>query len=114
VLLARELAGTGPTATAGARARLVVRALALGYGLIAAIDAPDLEQAFGRLAAADIATDEDERSRLGLVLAVGDAGARSRVLAAHYVRPLARDQHGHLQRLPPAVIATWDIASDRF
>ena len=27
---------------------------------------------------------------------------------AHYVRPLARDAHGHSQRLDPAVLATWD------
>jgi hypothetical protein len=31
-----------------------------------------------------------------------------RVGAAHYVRPLHRDEHGHPQLLGPAVIATWD------
>jgi hypothetical protein len=36
------------------------------------------------------------------------------VVAAHYVRPVARDQHGHLQRLGPAVLATWDPAEDAF
>ena len=35
-------------------------------------------------------------------------------MAAHYVRPVARDQHGHLQRLGPAVLATWDPATDEF
>ena len=34
--------------------------------------------------------------------------------AAHYVRPTARDEHGHTQRLGPAVLATWDPATDRF
>jgi len=114
VLLARDLAGEGPDATAGARARLVVRALALGYGLIAAMDAPDLESLYARLGGPDIGTVEDERSRLGVVLTVADVGRGSRVVAAHYVRPLARDQHGHVQRLPPAVLATWNMATDTF
>ena len=35
-------------------------------------------------------------------------------MAAHYVRPTARDEHGHTQRLGPAVLATWDAATDRF
>ena len=39
-------------------------------------------------------------------------GGRRRVVAAHYVRPVARDVHGHLQRLGPAVLATWDPATD--
>jgi hypothetical protein len=30
------------------------------------------------------------------------------------VRPVARDQHGHLQRLGPAVLATWDPNEDVF
>jgi hypothetical protein len=36
------------------------------------------------------------------------------VIAAHYLRPVARDVHGHVQRLGPAVLATWDPASDKF
>jgi hypothetical protein len=48
------------------------------------------------------------------VLAVGEVGCGPRVLAAHYVRPVARDQHGHVQRLPPAVLATWNMAADSF
>ncbi len=41
---------------------------------------------------------------------VGGAGAPSpaRVVAAHYLRPVARDVAGHVQRLGPAVLATWD------
>lgn len=112
VLLAHDLAGGGPQATTGPRARLVVRSLAVGYGLVAAIDAVDLQAVLDRLDAPDIAADEDERSRLGLVLAIGELARGPRVLAAHYVRPLARDQHGHLQRLPPAVLATWAMATD--
>jgi hypothetical protein len=37
-----------------------------------------------------------------------------RVVAVHYVRPVARDQHGHIQRLGPAVLATWDEDADEF
>ena len=48
-----------------------------------------------------------------LVLRLADDGRR-RVVAAHYVRPVARDLHGHLQRLGPAVLATWDPATDEF
>ncbi|HEX5828580.1 MAG TPA: hypothetical protein VFY23_13730 [Candidatus Limnocylindrales bacterium] len=114
VLVVRDLAGEGPGATAGARARLVVRSLSVGYGLLAEMDGPDLEAVLNRLATPDIGTDEDERSRLGAVLAVADVAAGPRVLAAHYVRPLARDQHGHLQRMPPAVLATWSMGADAF
>jgi hypothetical protein len=58
---------------------------------------------------------DDELSRLGVVLVVRQVGSdRRRVVAAHYLRPVARDVHGHVQRLGPAVLATWDPASDTF
>lgn len=114
VLLTRDLAGEGAAATGGARARLAVRALALGYGLIAGITAEGLEGVLARLHETAIGTDEDERSRLGIVLAIGEPPARPRVCAAHYVRPLARDTHGHVQRLPPAVLATWNPDTNGF
>ena len=38
------------------------------------------------------------------------ATAGAAVVAAHYVRPIARDVHGHVQRLGPAVLSTWDPA----
>ena len=34
-------------------------------------------------------------------------------MAAHYARPVARDEHGHSQRLPPAVLAAHDQGADR-
>jgi hypothetical protein len=114
VIVAHDLAGRGPRATGGERARLAVRALAVGYGLVATIDEPDLEAVFQRLHRPPVNTDDDERSRLGVVLAVGDVGRGARVLVAHYVRPVARDQHGHVQRLPPAVLATWNMTTDTF
>ena len=36
------------------------------------------------------------------------SGRDQRVVAAHYLRPGARDAGGHVQRLGPAVLATWD------
>ncbi|MBM4409269.1 MAG: hypothetical protein FJ038_11925 [Chloroflexi bacterium] len=58
---------------------------------------------------------DDELSALGVVLVVGQvAGRGTRVLAAHYVRPVARDAHGHVQRLSPAVLTTFDAESDTF
>lgn len=65
---------------------------------------------------------QDERSFLGCVLVLGEdapspveaadpamAPARAlRVLAAHYVRPLHRDEQGHAQLLGPAILASWD------
>ena len=114
VIVARDLAGSGPRATGGERARLAIRALAVGYGLVATIDEPDLAGVLERLDRAPVNTDDDERSRLGVVLAMGEVGRGPRVLAAHYVRPVARDQHGHVQRMPPAVLATWNMAGDSF
>ena len=114
VIVAHDLAGSGPRATSGERARLAIRALAVGYGLVATIQAPDLAGVLERLGRPPVNTDEDERSRLGIVLALGDVARGARVLAAHYVRPVARDQHGHVQRLPPAVLATWNMTTDAF
>ncbi len=71
---------------------------------------------------------EDELSFLGCVLvlnvdapppvAAADPSmatpATIRVRAAHYVRPLHRDEHGHAQLLGPAVLATWDPARQAF
>ena len=37
-----------------------------------------------------------------------------RVVAAHYVRPLHRDEHGHAQLLGPAILATWDPRTQAF
>jgi hypothetical protein len=108
VLVVRGLGLNG--GVAGERARIVVRALVLGYGLLATMDGDGLDDALDRLASPDIGTDDDERSRLGTVVVLGEAGSRQRVVAAHYVRPAALDPHGHVQRLPPAVLATWNEA----
>lgn len=106
VLLAHGLASAG--GVTGERARVVVRALALGFGLLATMDGDGLDDVLNALHAAPVGADPDERSRLGVVLAIADAADTPRLDAAHYVRPVALDTHGHLQRLPPAVLATWN------
>ncbi len=103
------------------RARRLVRGSRAG-GIIAATT---LEEVFAGLGTGALPLSEDELTFLGCVLvlgpnAAGDAGegrstrGRLRVIAAHYVRPLARDAHGHSQRLGPAVLATWDRDGSRY
>jgi hypothetical protein len=112
VLLARGLgAGDG---VAGERARVVVRALAVGYGLLATMRGGGLDDALEALHDPEVGTDPDERSRLGVVLAVADDAGVPRVTAAHYVRPVALDTHGHVQRPAPAILATWSPPAGRF
>lgn len=79
-------------------------------------------------AAPPVGLTPDELSFLGCVLVLGEdapppvapadpsmAPARTiRVTAAHYVRPLHRDEHGHPQLLGPAVLATWNPAGHAF
>ncbi len=71
---------------------------------------------------------DDELSFLGCVLVLGEdapgpieaadpamAPERAiRVTAAHYVRPLHRDERGHAQLLGPAVLAIWDSGHQTF
>jgi hypothetical protein len=115
VLLIPELSDHLPSYTWGAEARIAIRAVSIGYGLAATIHADSLDEVFEELRRPPVTLGDDELSRLGIVLVlrrVGD-GLR-RVVAAHYVRPVARDEHGHVQRLGPAVLATWDQDHDRF
>jgi hypothetical protein len=115
VLLIPELSDHLPSYTWGAEARIAIRAASIGYGLAATIHADTLEDVFDELRRPPVSLDDDELSRLGLVVIlrrVGD-GLR-RVVAAHFVRAVARDEHGHVQRLGPAVLATWDPDTDHF
>lgn len=122
-LLAAELSDHLPEYTWGDAARVAIRALTVGYGLGSTIHADSLEEVLAALHAPPVALTDDELSRLGVVLVLrafappaGDlaSGPVRRVVAAHYVRPVARDAHGHVQRLGPAVLATWDADEDRF
>lgn len=116
VILAPELSAHLPTYIWGDAARVAIRALQLGYGLATTVHAESLTEVLESLEAVPVALSPDELRRLGLVLIVrrlAPDGPR-RVVAAHYLRPLERDAHGHLQRRPPIVLATWDPASDSF
>ena len=115
VLLAHELSDHTPAYTWGAAARVAVRAASIGYGLAVTIHADSLDKVFDRLRRPPVRLADDGLSHLGVVLIARrlDDGRR-RVVAAHYVRPMVRDQHGHLQRLGPAFLATWDPVEDAF
>ena len=118
VILAGDLTPEAAGVTWAGVVRIAVRAVSLGYGLAGTIAAPSLETVLSRLRAAPTRLNEDELSRLGLVMIVEaqpDAPDRlPRVVAAHYLRPVARDMHGHVQKLGPAVLATWDDRAGRF
>jgi energy-coupling factor transporter ATP-binding protein EcfA2 len=120
VLLVHELSDHLPIYTWGEPARIVVRALSLGYGLGATIHAETLEEVLGELGGPDVGLTTDELSRLGVVIVLRALRAPTtgalvrRVTAAHYVRPVVRDAAGHVQRPGPAVLATWDPVGDRF
>lgn len=116
-LVAAELSPHLPIYTWGRRARTLVRAASLGYGIGATIHADRLEEVHAELRSPEIGLTDDELSYLGLVLVIRpehDAEGRGvrRVVAAHYERPVGRDEHGHVQRLPPAVIAVRDERAD--
>lgn len=115
ILLAAELSDHMPAYTWGDAARLAVRATAVGYGLAATIHGDSLDDVFAALRANPVALTDDELSRLGVVLILRvDRRGDRRVVAAHYVRPVVRDLHGHVQRLGPAVLATWDPTQGAF
>ena len=79
------------------------------------ISAESLADIVGPAATAPGAAVPDEVRGLGTVLVLRDVPRIGRRLAtAHYLRPVERDAAGHLQRRPPALLAAWDEASDRF
>jgi len=85
------------------------------------LEAGSLAEVRQRLGGGPLPLSDDQLTFLGCVLVVGESGGggtahggRLRVIAAHYVRPLARDAHGHPQRLDPAVLATWDPRLGRY
>ncbi|HEX3428583.1 MAG TPA: hypothetical protein VHS36_07230 [Candidatus Limnocylindrales bacterium] len=116
-LVAPELSEHLPFYTWGRAARTLVRAASIGYGIGATIHADRLEDVHEALRSPEVGLTDDELSYLGLVLIARawrepDGSITRRVVAAHYERPVGRDEHGHLQRLPPAVIAVHDERSD--
>ena len=115
VLLAAELGDRPPLGIRGERALIVLRALSVGYGLGATIEAASLEEAFTALRGPAVGAGADELAGIGVVLVLGERppGVAPVVEVAHYVRPISRDPHGHVQRLPPAVLAACDAVSGR-
>lgn len=115
VLLVPELSDHLPSYTWGEEARIAIRAASIGYGLAATIHADSLDEVFESLRRPPVAVTDDELSRLGVVVILRRVGDGLRkVVAAHYIRPISRDEHGHVQRLGPAVLTTWDPKVDRF
>jgi hypothetical protein len=118
-LVADEFSPHLPWYTWGEQARVAVRSLSLGYGLGTTIHADSLQGVLDSLRGPDVRLTDDELSQLGVVLVIRPIELPSgtlirRVVAAHYVRPISRDAGGHVQRLAPAVLTTWDARTDRF
>lgn len=114
-VLVADLDPVAASPTWGAGARVAIRALSLGYGMLAVAPGTRLETVLGALAAPPVAAVDDELASLGVVLIIDpEVEPPGRVAAAHYLRPVARDGEGHVQRRPPAVLATWDPARKRF
>jgi len=115
VLIAPELSERQPDCTWGERARIAVRATSIGYGLATTMNADSLAEAFDSLSRPPVSLTTDELSYLGCVIILRrlDDGRR-RVTAAHYVRPILNDEHGHTQRMAPGLLATWEPGQDRF
>jgi hypothetical protein len=116
-LVAAEVSEHLPIYTWGRAARTLVRAASIGYGIGATVHADRLEDVHDLLRSRAVGLTDDELSYLGLVLVVRadrgpDGHARRRVVAAHYARPVGRDEHGHTQRLPPAVLAARGAPGD--
>jgi hypothetical protein len=124
-----RVAGTLATSTPPGMLRTSLGQTTGRSGLAATIEGTDLAEALAVLRRQGIS--DDEASFLGTVLVlrpvadrpVADrptadrptaepdavmSGRDQRVVAAHYLRPVARDAGGHVQRLGPAVLATWD------
>lgn len=124
-VVASELSDHLPAYTWGRGARTAVRSISNGFALAATIHADSLEEVFELLSGPEVGSSSDELSLLGVVLVIRavrrpiaarrpGSGLARRVVAAHFVRPVARDGGGHIQRLGPAVLATWEPRTDTF
>ena len=124
-LLAGLLASLRPDVdAAGLRAPLTpagVSSLIRGRRAGGVLQAGSLGEVRERLGSGPLPLTPDQLTFLGCVLVLGESTGgsggrrgRLRVTVAHYVRPLARDAHGHAQRLDPAVLAAWDDRLGRY
>ena len=85
-----------------------------GVGLGLTLDARDLRTVMSRLERQPGGLPEDAIRRLGVVMVVEQTEAGLRSPAVHYLRQAERDAQGHVQRRPPAVLATWDASADSY
>ena len=85
-----------------------------GVGLSVTLAATDLRDLIERLQAPPHGLPEDAVRRLGIVLVASSTERGLRLAAVHYLRPTERDAEGHIQRRPPAVLATWDADADGY
>lgn len=83
-----------------------------GVAMAMFLEAPDLEGVMHRLARAGLPADGVRR--LGVVAIVHETPVGARLGAVHYLRPTERDAQGHVQRRPPAVLATWDAETGAY
>jgi hypothetical protein len=81
-----------------------------GATSVRTLRAGSLQEALDILSSDPFHLTDDAIRGLGMVLVV----RAGRVAAAHYLRPVERDREGHLQRRPPAVLATWEQDAGRF
>lgn len=99
--------------------RTAARRLTRGQRPGGVVAGGSLEDVHRWLLAPPLPLSDDEITFLGCVLVLGPSRSVTspgplRVVAAHYARPLARDAHGHPQRLGPAILATLDERAGRY
>lgn len=87
--------------------------LQAGGRLALSLRAPDLRRAIELLTRPPRSLADDAVRRLGVAVIL-DADPAAAAVSVHYMRPTERDAQGHLQRRPPAVLATWHPASGTF
>lgn len=83
-----------------------------GTAFAVCLAAGDLEAVFDQLESAGLPADAVRR--LGVVLIAATTAHGLRCTSVHYLRPAERDARGHIQRRPPAVLATWHDGTDSY
>lgn len=118
VLVAAELSSHLPFYLGGPAARVALGSAGRGVAIAATLHADSLEEVIAHLRSPAVGLGDDAIAALGTVVILRawreTGGIVRRVVAVHYLRPLARDAGGHVRRVPPAVLATWEPRTDRF